>query len=165
MHSRSDVSPDTLPIELTEDGIAVEYLDGREVFYRGVPTPVEGSVKTAPGKDTHVLVTDKSETQGVLVYVNERNTENEILEETGVGRVMLDDSEETTVFPGVAVSESAMRIEIDADTDAVDGRVFVFEEDELGERSFEIVPPGTTDDESGIDSKGDSIDEGDSGDE
>ncbi|MEF8872991.1 MAG: DUF5796 family protein [Haloarculaceae archaeon] len=146
MHSRSDVSPDTLPIELTEDGIEVEYLDGRAVFYRGVPTPVEGSVKTAPGKDTHVLVTDKSETQGVLVYVNERNTEDAILEDTGVGRVVLDDGEETTVFPGVAVSESAMRIEIDADTEAVDGRIFVFEEDELGERSFELVPPGSTDD-------------------
>ena len=146
MHSRSDVSPKTLPIELTEDGIAVEYLDGREVFYRGVPTPVEGTVKTAPGKDTHVLVTDKSETQGVLVYVNERNTEDEILEDTGVGRVMLDDGEETTVFPGVAVNERAMRIEVDADIDAVDGRVFVFAEDELGERSFELVPEGTTDD-------------------
>ena len=144
MHSRSDVSPKTLPIELTEDGIAVEYLDGREVFYRGVPTPIEESVKTAPGKETHVLVSDKSETQGVLVYVNERNTEDEILEDTGVGRVVLDDGEETTVFPGVAVRESAMRIEIDADLNAVDGRVFVFEEDELGERSFELVPDGTT---------------------
>jgi hypothetical protein len=146
MHSRSDVSPKTLPIELTEDGIAVEYLDGREVFYRGVPTPIEESVKTAPGKETHVLVSDKSETQGVLVYVNERNTEDEILEDTGVGRVVLDDGEETTVFPGVAVSEQAMRIEIDADLGAVDGRVFVFEEDELGERSFELVPEGATDD-------------------
>ena len=146
MHSRSDVSPKTLPIELTEDGIAVEYLDGREVFYRGVPTPIKESVKTAPGNETHVLVSDKSETQGVLVYVNERNTEDEILEDTGVGRVVLDDGEETTVFPGVAVSEQAMRIEIDADLGAVDGRVFVFEEDELGERSFELVPEGATDD-------------------
>lgn len=147
MNSRSDVSPDTLPVELTEDGIEVEYLDGRQVFYRGVPTPVEKSVKTAPGKDIHVLVTDASETQGVLVYVNERNTEDEILEDTGVGRVMLDTGEETTVFPGVTVRENAMRVGIEADTDAVDGRTFVFEEDEFSERSFEIVPPGTTDDE------------------
>jgi hypothetical protein len=152
MHSRSDVSPKTLPIELTEDGIAVEYLDGREVFYRGIPTPVAESVKTAPGKETHVLVTDKSETQGVLVYVNERNTEDEILEDTGVGRVVLDDGEETTVFPGVAVSERAMRIGIDADVDAVDGRVFVFEEDELGERSFELVAEEEGNDGSDADS-------------
>jgi len=142
MHSRSDVAPDTLPIELTADGIEVEYKDGRSVFYRGVPTKVEGSVKTAPGKDVHVLVSDKSETQGVLVYVNELNTEDEILEDTGVGRVMLDKGEETTVFPGVTVRESQMRIDVEMDTDAVDGRVFVFEEDELGERSFELVPEG-----------------------
>jgi hypothetical protein len=142
MHSRSDVAPDTLPIELTADGIEVEYKDGRNVFYRGVPTKVEGSVKTAPGKDVHVLVSDKSETQGVLVYVNELNTEDEILEDTGVGRVMLDKGEETTVFPGVTVRESQMRIDVEMDTDAVDGRVFVFEEDELGERSFELVPEG-----------------------
>jgi hypothetical protein len=141
MHQRSDVPPDTLPAELTEDGIEVEYLDGRTVFYRGVPTAVEGSVKTAPGKDTHVLVTDAGDNQGVLVYVNELNTENEILEDTGVGRVMLEDGEETTVFPGVTVRESAMRIEVEVDHGTVDGRVFVFEEDELGERSFEVVPP------------------------
>ncbi len=145
MHARSDVPPDTLPIELTEEGIEVEYKDGRSVFYRGVPTKVEGEVKTAPGKDVHVLVSDKSESQGVLVYVNELNTEDEILEETGVGRVMLEKSEETTVFPGVSVSESQMRIDVKMDTEAVDGRVFVFEEDELGERSFELVPEGEGD--------------------
>jgi hypothetical protein len=141
MHKRSDVPPDTLPVELTDDGIEVEYLDGRTVFYRGVPTAVEESVKTAPGKDTHVLVTDAGDNQGVLVYVNELNTENEILEDTGVGRVMLDGNEETTVFPGVTVRESAMRIEVEVAHGTVDGRVFVFEEDELGERSFEVVPP------------------------
>lgn len=142
MHSRSDVPPDTLPIELTPDGVEITYNDGRSVFYRGVPTKVEGAVKTAPGKDVHVLVSDKTETQGVLVYVNELNTEAEILEETGVGRVMLDKAEETTVFPGVTVRESQMRIDVEMDADAVDGRVFVFEEDELGERSFELVPEG-----------------------
>jgi len=146
MHQRSDVPPDTLSVDLTEDGIAVEYLDGRAVFYRGVPTAVEESLKTAPGKDTHVLVTDAGDNQGVLVYVNELNTENEILEDTGVGRVMLDDGEETTVFPGVTVRESAMRIQVEVDHETVDGRVFVFEEDELGERSFELVPPGEGED-------------------
>ncbi|MFC7133836.1 MULTISPECIES: DUF5796 family protein [Salinibaculum] len=142
MHARSDVPPDTLPIELTPDGIEVEYKDGRRVFYRGVPTKAEGTVKTAPGKNVHVLVSDKSETQGVMVYVNERDTEDEILEDSGVGRVMLDQGEETTVFPGVTVRERQMRIDVEMDADAVDGRVFVFEEDEMGERSFELVPEG-----------------------
>lgn len=139
MTSRSDVPPDTLSVDLTEAGIEVEYLDGRQVFYRGVPTAVEGPVQTAPGKNVHVLVTDESETRGILVYVNERNTEDEILEDTGVGRILLEQGEEAAVFPGVTARERAMRVEIEADTDAVDGRIFVFEEDEFGERAFELV--------------------------
>jgi len=139
MEPRSEVPPDTLPVDLTEDGIEVEYHDGRRVFYRGVPMSVSGTVRTAPGKDVHVLVTDAGERQGVLVYINERKTEDEILGETGVGRVLLGRGEETTVFPGVTVREDRLRIEIEADPDVVDGRVFVFEEDEMGERSFELV--------------------------
>lgn len=139
MPTRSEVAPDTLQVRLTDGGIAVEYTDDREVFYHGVPTPVEGQVKAAPTKDVHVLVTDESESQGVLVYVNERKTEDEILEDSGVGRVLLEDGEETTVFPGVAVREVQMRTEVEFDPTVVDGRVFVFVEDEMGERSFELV--------------------------
>ena len=139
MNAPRDVSPSTLPIELTEDGIAVEYLDGREIFYHGVPTATEGSVTTAPAKQVHVLVTDPDETQGVLLYVNDRNTDADILEDTGVGRVLLDEGETATPFPGVTVSHRSMRIEIAATLETVRGRVFVFEEDELSERQFEIV--------------------------
>ena len=32
-------------------------LDGRSVFYHGVPTRREGSVVCGPGRDVHVLVT------------------------------------------------------------------------------------------------------------
>ncbi|MEF8783240.1 MAG: DUF5796 family protein [Haloarculaceae archaeon] len=142
MESRSEVPPDTLPVELTPDGVEVTYQDGRRVFYRGVPTPAPERVTTAPGKNVHVLVTDAEERHGVLVYVNERDTEDEILEGSGVGRVLLEGGEETTVFPGVTVHAAQMRIEIEADLDAVDGRVFVFEEDEMGERSFELVDEG-----------------------
>ena len=139
MPSRSEVAPDTLEVRLVDEWIEVEYTDGRQVFYHGVPTTVEGSVKTAPGKDVHVLVTDESESRGVLVYVNERKTEDEILEDTGVGRILLDGAEEATVFPGVTVRETEMRIAVEHDPSVVDGRVFVFEEDEMGERSFELV--------------------------
>ncbi len=137
--AHSEVAPDTLPVELTDDGIVVEYTDGRQVYYRGVPNTVESPHTTAPGKDVHVLVTDASETQGVLVYVNERTTEDEILEGSGVGRVLLGSEDETTVFPGVSVRGGGLRAEIGVDFDAVDGRVFVFEEDEMGERSLELV--------------------------
>ncbi|MHB9286273.1 DUF5796 family protein [Halobacteriales archaeon Cl-PHB] len=140
MVEHSEVPPDTIPVRLDEDGIEVEYSDGRQVFYHGVPTAEEASVTTAPGKDVHVLVTDEAETHGVLVYVNERKTEDEILDDSGVGRVLLDTDEETAVFPGVMVTNTGLRTEVEVDFDAVDGRVFVFEEDEMGERSFEVVP-------------------------
>jgi hypothetical protein len=139
MSHRSDIPPDTVSVELTEDGIAVEYLDGRTTFYRGVPTKTDDSVRTAPGKDTHVLVTDETETRGILVYVNDLRTHDDILEQSGVGRVILEDGDEDELFPGVTVRDHQMRVEVAVDFDVADGRVFVFEEDELGERSYEIV--------------------------
>ncbi|WP_335999010.1 DUF5796 family protein [Halorientalis halophila] len=139
MTTREEVSPETLPIELTEDGIEVRYTDGREAFYRGVPQKRESPLRTAPGRDVHVLVTDASEEQGVLTYVNDLKTHADILRDTGVGRVMLDLDEQTTVFPGVTVRNEQHRIVVDADLDRADGRVFVFEENQMGERSFEVV--------------------------
>ncbi len=139
MSNRSDVPPDTVGVELVEEGVVVEYLDGREAFYRGVPATRTGDLTTAPGKDVHVLITDATGTQGVLVYVNDLQTHDEILEDTGVGRVVLDDGETDELFPGVTVSGS-IRVTVTVDHDTVDGRVFVFEEDELGERSYELVP-------------------------
>jgi len=140
MSARNDVPPSTLGVELQEDGVAVEYLDGRDVFYRGIPEAVEGSVRTAPGKEVHVLVTDESETQGVLLYVNDLNTHDDILETTGVGRLLVDQGKEAVLFPGVRAAAESHRVEVSVDFTVADGRVFVFEEDELGERSFEIVP-------------------------
>jgi hypothetical protein len=139
MQEKTEVPPDTLSVRLTGDGVVVQYLDGREVLYRGVPTPVESPRTSAPGKDVHVLVTDETETTGVLTYVDERMTEGNILEDTGVGRVLLDGGEKWTLFPGVVVEKRNPRIEITIDHEAVDGRVFVFEEDQFQERSYELV--------------------------
>ncbi|EMA53380.1 MULTISPECIES: DUF5796 family protein [Halococcus] len=139
MSQRSEFSPDTLPVDLTDAGIVVEYTDGREVFYGGVPETVTGELTTAPGKEVHVLVTDPTETEGVLVYVNDRTTADSIIADTGVGRVLLDQDEETTLFPGVSVRETGYRTIVDADPQSARGRVFVFEEDDMGERAFEIV--------------------------
>jgi len=143
MSIRENVPPETVGVELTEEGVVVEYVDGREAFYHGIPNRQEQSIRTMPGKQVHVLVTAESETEGVLVYVNDRITEADILESTGVGRVVLEPGEETTVFPGVRARNETQRIVVEADFDAVDGRVFVFEEDEMGERSFELVGPDT----------------------
>ena len=139
MSVRSDVSPDTLPVELAEEGIYVEYADGRRVFYNGVPEKVEGDLRTQPGKLVHVLVTDPTETEGVLMYVNDRKTHDEILQDSGVGRIVLDPGETEELFPGVELRMDGYAVVVDADPEVARGRVFVFEEDELGERSFEVV--------------------------
>lgn len=134
----SEIPPETLAIDIVDGGITVEYSDGREVFYRGDPEPVESPHQTGPGKDIHVLVTDESETHGVLVYVNERKTEDEILQSSGAGRVLLDDGEETSLFPGVTVRGGNLRDEIVVDDELVEGCVFVFEEDQFEELAYEV---------------------------
>ena len=139
MSLRNDIAPDSLPVRLQPEGVEVEYHDGRSVFYHGVPEKATGSVTAPPGKDVHVLVTDPTETEGVMVYVNDRKTADEILEDSGVGRVVLEAGEETTVFPGVDARVDSYRVTIEADPEAARGRVFVFAEDGLGEQSWEIV--------------------------
>jgi len=140
MHGRSDVAPATVGVSLLDHGVEVEYLDGRSVLYRGVPERVAGTVRVAPGRETHVLVTDRTGTEGVMVYVNDLKTEDEILEETGVGRVVLDTGESTELFPGVTVRHAeGRRTAITAEPGAVDGRVFVFAEDGWNEDAYELV--------------------------
>jgi hypothetical protein len=134
---KTDVPPDSVSVELQDGGIAVEYLDGRETFYAGVPEPV-ARVRAPPGKEVHVLATS-GDGRGVLVYVDDRRTPDEVLDGAGVGRVLLDRGDETTVFPGVRVERSGHAHVVTADTEALDGRVFVFVEDELSEARYEIV--------------------------
>ena len=149
MTVRNDVSPETLHVSLESEGVEVEYLDGRSVFYHGVPEKRDGSVVCPPGRDVHVLVTSPDEREGVMVYVNDRNTHDEILESTGVGRVILERDEESALVPGVEAANRGYRIEVRADTDVARGRVFVFAEDQTSETAYEIVD--SVDDESASD--------------
>ena len=139
MSARNDVAPDTLGVELAEDGVVVEYTDGREPYYRGVPEKVTETLQTTPGKLVQVLVTDPTETEGVMMYVNDRDTHDEILESTGIGRVLLDSGEEEELFPGVTVRLEGYAVEVEANPEVARGRVFVFSEDERGESSYELV--------------------------
>ena len=139
MSARNDVAPDTLGVELAEDGVVVEYTDGREAYYRGVPKKVTETLQTTPGKLVQVLVTDPTETEGVMMYVNDRDTHDEILESTGIGRLLLDSGEEEELFPGVTVRLKGYAVEVEADPEVARGRVFVFSEDERGESSYELV--------------------------
>ena len=140
MSVRNDVPPDTVGIELLDFGVQVEYLDGRTTVYRGVPQKTTGTLRAGPGKQTHVLVTDPTETEGVMLYVNDRTTHDDILESSGVGRVILDAGDEAEVFPGVTVRLlGGQRTEVEADPEVARGRVFVFVEDDWSEQSYEIV--------------------------
>jgi len=137
--NRSNLSPSTLPVRLEEAGVYVEYLDGREAFYNGVPAKREGSVRAPPGKDVHVLVTDPTDTEGVLTYVNDLKTHDDILESTGVGRLLLGSDGEEELFPGVTVRADGYAVVVEADPEVARGRVFVFAEDEVSEHAYEIV--------------------------
>lgn len=155
MTQRSDVAPETLRVSLEPEGVEVEYLDDRSVFYHGVPEKREERVTCGPGRDVHVLVTAPDETAGVMVYVNDRATHDEILESTGVGRVLLDDGETASLFPGVEATNHGYRVEVRADLEAARGRVFVFAEDEMGEAAYELVPAGETGTVDGVEAAGD----------
>lgn len=139
MTARSDVAPETLHISLEPEGVEVEYIDGRSVFYHGVPEKREETVVCPPGRDVHVLVTSPDGREGVMVYVNDRSTHDEILESTGVGRVILERNETSSLFPGVEVTNLGYRVEVNADPEIARGRVFVFAEDETSEMSYELV--------------------------
>ncbi|WP_367996461.1 DUF5796 family protein [Haloferax volcanii] len=140
MRARNDIAPSTLGVELHDYGVGVEYLDNRTTVYRGVPQAVTGTLATAPGKEVHVLVTDPTETEGVMMYVNDLTSHDEVLESSGVGRVILGEDEEEELFPGVLVRRvPGHRFEIEADPEVARGRVFVFVEDDWGEDSYEFV--------------------------
>ncbi|WP_410764858.1 DUF5796 family protein [Haloferax sp. DFSO60] len=139
-NARNDVAPSTLAVELLDFGVQVEYTDGRQTVYRGVPKKVTDTLETKPGAETHVLVTDPTETEGVMMYVNDLKTHDDILESTGVGRVILAEGEEEELFPGVVVRRApGHRCEIEADPEVARGRVFVFVEDDWSENAYEFV--------------------------
>jgi len=139
MTERSDIAPETLHVSLDPEGVEVEYVDGRSVFYHGVPRKREGSVVCPPGRDVHVLVTSPDGTEGVMMYVNDRTTADGILESTGVGRIVLERGETASLFPGVDAENRGYRVEVSADPELARGRVFVFAEDETGETAYELV--------------------------
>lgn len=141
MSHRNEVSPATLGVAIDDGTVAVEYLDGRRVTYAVPPEPTSAEVRCQPGKDVHVLVTDEGAEEGVLVYVNDRKTHDDILEDSGVGRVLLSSGESAELFPGVRARVEGHSVTV-ASAGAVGGRVFVFEEDETGERAYELRAEG-----------------------
>ncbi len=138
MAGREPISPSTLRLEETDRGIAVYYLDGRRTVYNQTPDPSEPPLRTKPGRLVQILLAEADLSEGVLVYVNDPDTEAEILEESGVGRVNLDPGEHVSVLPGITVEMDGYGAVVDVDPGAVDGRVFVFAEGRLGSAAYEL---------------------------
>ena len=139
MPARGSISPSTLGIEIADDAVVVEYLDNRTVTYRGPITETDGSVRAAPGKHVHILVTDPTETEGVVLYVNDRDSHDDVLESSGVGRILLESGETDEPFPGVRLEMDGHAAVVEADVEVTRGRVFVFVEDQLGEEAYELL--------------------------
>lgn len=139
MSTRETVSPATLQVDRRDDGIAVRYLDGRETVYQLEPEPAEPPLRTRPGLLVQILKVAPGFDTGVLVYVNDPDSAAEILEDTGVGRINLQPNERASLLPGIEVHMDGHYAVIDADLDAIDGRVFVFEEGMLGSAAHELV--------------------------
>lgn len=139
MRHRSNVSPAPLTVDRDGDGIEVRYRDGRTVRYAD-PVPADGErIAANTAYEIHALVTDPDGSEGVMVYVNDHDTSDDILESTGVGRLLLEPGEEAAIYPGVTAARSRERITVRADPDAIDGSLYVFVENELEERAFRLV--------------------------
>lgn len=139
MSSRETVSPATLQVERTDEEIVVWYLDGRRTVYSQAPKPVESPVRIPPELLIQVLHVDADLEEGILIYVNDRDTAAEILEDTGVGRINLQPGEAASLLPGIEVEMDGHHGVVDVDLSTTDGRVFVFAEGALGALAYEVV--------------------------
>lgn len=137
MASRSNISPATLPVEWTEAGIEVTYLDGRRVTYRAPPEATTEAVRAPASSQAHVLIADRDSGSGTVVYVNDHKTADEILQDSGVGRVLVAAGDVATVAPGVdAIGyREAVEIGLEGPTDR---DVYVFVENQLRERAYQL---------------------------
>lgn len=139
MVSRETVSPATLQLEVEEDGIVVHYLDGRHTVYSQTPEAETAPITMPPEFIVQILLVHPSQTEGVLVYVNDRDTADEILEESGVGRINLRPGEAASILPGIDVEMDGHTAVVDVDHEVVDGEVYVFAEGQLGSRAYHVV--------------------------
>ena len=137
MGLRKEVHSAKLNAEITSKGIELTYLDGRTVIYSREPEKVEKHIKCQPGKDIHLIIIENN--TGKIMYIDELKTDHTILESTGVGKYLIPLKETIEVYAGVLARKEGHSIEIIADFDRVNGRIFVFQEDEFGERAHEII--------------------------
>lgn len=140
MRHRSNVSPVPLSVERRPEEVVLTYLDGRVVTYAGPFEPRDGSVTANRSFAVHVLVVDHDTDQGVMTYVNDLDTSDDILESTGVGRVILDDGDREVLYPGVEVRRSGEEVTVTTDETVDDAAVYTFIENARGEAGVILTP-------------------------
>lgn len=141
MVHRDEVDPVPLDVGVVDGSLAVKYQDGRQVRYDQPLKRTDESVRVQSHRHIHVLVFDPSADQGILVYINDLNTEAEILSDTGVGRVFVSADDRRTIYPGVTATGDGRIVEIAAEFETLDEeRVFVFEESARVEQAYELFP-------------------------
>ncbi len=139
MQPRTNVSPVQLPVDIGTDDVTIEYLDRRLVSYRAPVVERDEPVHAVHTYELHVLVTDATGEAGYMTYVNDLDTTDDILESTGVGRVILDADESVSLHPGVTASREGETITIQLTTSDLDSRVYVFVEHQLDERAYRLA--------------------------
>ena len=139
MQHRSNVSPVPLPVECSDDAITVTYLDGRRVRYSGPFSPRESTVAANQSFAVQALVLDNESGEGVMIYVNDYDTSDAILESTGVGRILIPDGEREVIFPGITASRSREMIEISVTGDPGSVEIYVFIENDRGESHTKLL--------------------------
>ena len=138
MTYRTNVSAVPLPVRRSDDTIEITYLDDRVVTYPG-PFQDEGTSLTANRTvEIHVLIVDNEFSEGMMIYLNDYDTVDDILESTGVGRIILDDGATESLYPGVRGSRQGERITVEVDTNAETAGVYVFVESQLKQDAYEL---------------------------
>lgn len=145
MTALGNVSPAMLPVHAGDEGVEITYLDDRCVTYRATPESIQSPVRVQERSHVHALIFGPDGDAGRLVYINDRKTSDNILERTGVGRILLDDGAEATLAPGVDVRRAGEEIAVHVSRAAGERRVLVFVDTQRHEQAYEVAPRASAD--------------------
>lgn len=141
MTYRTNVSPTFLPVRKQGSQIELTYLDGRVVTYSGPFNSSLDTIEANRSVEVHVLIVDHDFTEGMMVYINDYDTIDDILESSGVGRIILADESVESLYPGVQVSRDGERIRVNASDAPSDIWVYAFIESQLTENAYRLSAP------------------------
>lgn len=141
MEHRSNVSPVPLTVERSTEAVSLQYLDDRVVTYRGPFEESQSELRANRSFEVHILVIDPDTGEGIMTYINDYDTSDEILESTGVGRVLIDDGQREVIYPGITATLEGETIHVSLDSSIDDVWVYAFVENDRGESGSILASP------------------------